>query len=509
MIQRVFPSIGARLGFFVTVMLIGYIVVIVSGMAVFNLIDKANKNRNLLLNQERTLHDFHESVLESIILIDRIILEDKVEEIPKLLALNEDSLGYFGRYQSVAQYAGLEHDRYAAEEYEHMVLRIRSDFFEIVSLYRANMQQQAQENRLELMERHLPVLITFIRDARELRDFDIADVVRQISELRRMATITIFAIFLSIMVLIVIIAIALNYSIVKPIEKLKYLVDHFKSTGQISVSQSVSGYNSKDEVAHLTESFRNMSVQIIENELQQDGLIEELGQKNTELERFAYTVSHDLKSPLVTVTGFIGLLERDIANGDSSRVKSDIQKIMSATQTMAALLEDLLELSRIGRQVHPSHEFSLNELSESVIETLQGLIEENRAEIKIQPAMPVVFADQLRIGEIIQNLLENAIKFSGEDNHPRIDISATRKQNKVVVSFKDNGIGIEPRYHDIIFGLFNRLDSNVPGTGVGLALVKRIVEIHGGQIWIESSGDRQGTTFCFTLPVVDLKDGSS
>ena len=129
MIQRVFPSIGARLGFFVTVMLIGYIVVIVSGMAVFNLIDKANKNRNLLLNQERTLHDFHESVLESIILIDRIILEDKVEEIPKLLALNEDSLGYFGRYQSVAQYAGLEHDRYAAEEYEHMVLRIRSDFF--------------------------------------------------------------------------------------------------------------------------------------------------------------------------------------------------------------------------------------------------------------------------------------------------------------------------------------------------------------------------------------------
>ncbi len=89
--------------------------------------------------------------------------------------------------------------------------------------------------------------------------------------------------------------------------------------------------------------------------------------------------------------------------------------------------------------------------------------------------MPLVFADQLRIGEVIQNLLENAIKFSGEDNHPRIEISATRKQNKVVVSFKDNGIGIEPRYHDIIFGLFNRLDSKVPGTGVsGMGAIKMI-----------------------------------
>ena len=277
--------------------------------------------------------------------------------------------------------------------------------------------------------------------------------------------------------------------------------------GEGDFSQTVE-VHSDDEIGMLGNAFNKMGDLLKKND-QQQKLLAQLEQKNTELERFAYTVSHDLKSPLVTVNGFIGLLERDIANGDNSRVKADIQKIMSATQTMAALLEDLLELSRIGRQVHPSHEFSLNELSESIIETLQSLIEESKAEIKIQPAMPLVFADQLRIGEVIQNLLENAIKFSGEDNHPRIEISATRKQNKVVVSFKDNGIGIEPRYHDNVFGLFNRLDSNVPGTGVGLALVKRIVEIHGGQIWIESSGDRQGTTFCFTLPMVDLKDGSS
>jgi signal transduction histidine kinase len=114
--------------------------------------------------------------------------------------------------------------------------------------------------------------------------------------------------------------------------------------------------------------------------------------------------------------------------------------------------------------------------------------------------MPTVVADKLRIGEVIQNLLENAIKFSGEGNEPHIEICATREQDSVLVHFKDNGIGIDTRYHDIVFGLFNRLDSSIPGTGVGLALVKRIEEIHGGQISIESTGDGQGSRFCFSLP---------
>ena len=500
MIQRIFPSIGARLGFFVGVMLAGFIVVIVTGVTVFYLIDQANKKRDLLLDQEHSSHLLYESVLNSMILIDRIILEDQGSVIPELLALSEDSLGYFGRYQSTAQSAGLEHDRYAADEHESLIFRIRSDFFKIALHYQNNELQQAREKRLEMMERRLPILISFIVNSQELRVFDLADVSSQISELKRIAGITIIVVFLAIMLFVILIAVAVSRSIVKPIASLKHLIDHFMSTGRMTDLLTPPRYNSKDEVAHLTESFRNLAGQLLEVKVQQDELIEDLGQKNTELERFTYTVSHDLKSPLVTVSGFIGLLERDIAAGDESRIHDDIQQIMSATETMAVLLEDLLELSRVGRQVSPPQEISLTELSEEAVDALQISIREHKAEIKIQTDMPTVFADKLRIGEVIQNLLENAIKFSGEGNEPHIEISATREQDNILVLFKDNGIGIDPRYHDTVFGLFDRLDSNIPGTGIGLALVKRIVEIHGGQIWIESIGDGQGSTFCFSLP---------
>ena len=174
--------------------------------------------------------------------------------------------------------------------------------------------------------------------------------------------------------------------------------------------------------------------------------------------------------------------------------------IASAESILRWPLEDLLELSRVGRQVSPSQEISLTELSEEAVDALQISIREHKAEVKIQANMPTVFADKLRIGEVIQNLLENAIKFSGEGNEPHIEISATREQDNILVLFKDNGIGIDPRYHNTVFGLFDRLDTNISGTGVGLALVKRIVEIHGGQIWIKSTGDGQGSTFCFSLP---------
>jgi signal transduction histidine kinase len=500
MIQRIFPSIGARLGFFVSVILVGFIVVVVTNATLFNLIDQANKKRDLLLDQEHSSHLLYESVLNSMILIDRIILEDQGSVIPELLALSEDTLGHFGRYQSTAQSAGLEHDRYAADEHEPLIFRIRSDFFEIALHYQNNELQQAREKRLEMIERRLPALISFIVNSQELRVFDLADVSSQISELNRIEGITIVVVFITFVLCVVIVAVAVSRSIVKPIASLKYLVDHFMSTGQMTDLLKPSRYKPKDELAHLTESFRNLASQLLENKVQQDELIEDLGQKNTELERFAYTVSHDLKSPLVTVSGFIGLLERDIAAGDETRIREDIQAIMSATDTMATLLEDLLELSRVGRQVSPSQEISLTELSEGAVDDLQISIREHKAEIKIQTDMPTVFADKLRIGEVIQNLLENAIKFSGEGNYPHIEISATREKDNILVLFKDNGIGIDPRYHDTVFGLFNRLDSNIPGTGVGLALVKRIVEIHGGQIWIESTGNGQGSTFCFSLP---------
>lgn len=226
----------------------------------------------------------------------------------------------------------------------------------------------------------------------------------------------------------------------------------------------------------------------------------ELEQRNVELEQFAYTVSHDLKTPLVTVNGYIGLLDKDLEAGDTESVAKDMQHIVSATNKMGKLLEDLLELSRVGRVVNEPLQFSLNHLSDEVIAIMQGLLTESGAEIKIAPDMPVVLADKNRIGEVMQNLLENAIKFCGEDNTPKISIDAEMQGKWVLCRVKDNGIGIDPRYHDKVFELFGRLDPKTNGTGVGLALVKRVIEVHDGEVWIESEGIGKGTQINFTLP---------
>ncbi len=227
---------------------------------------------------------------------------------------------------------------------------------------------------------------------------------------------------------------------------------------------------------------------------------EQLKQKNTELERFTYTVSHELKSPLVTINGFMGLLEQDLENGDSEKIHKDMQMITSAVRTMGRQLDNLLELSRVGRIVHPSESFSLSRLCQCVIKRMSGVVDQYQGEISIEDNMPDVFADPVRIREVIQNLVENALKFCRPVTTPKITIDAHNVDGKIVCRISDNGPGIEPRYHDRVFELFDRLDARIPGTGIGLALVKRNIEVHDGDVWIESQGNGQGTVFCFTLP---------
>ncbi len=123
-----------------------------------------------------------------------------------------------------------------------------------------------------------------------------------------------------------------------------------------------------------------------------------------------------------------------------------------------------------------------------------------QGEVIIDDDMPDVFADPVRIREIIQNLVENAMKFTSQITRPRVEISAIYEDKQVICRIQDNGPGIEPRYHERVFELFDRLDTQIPGTGIGLALVKRNTDVHHGEIWIESQGNGHGTTFCFTLP---------
>ena len=216
------------------------------------------------------------------------------------------------------------------------------------------------------------------------------------------------------------------------------------------------------------------------------------------MERFTYTVSHDLKSPLITIQGFWVFLEKDAMAGNIAQMQTDITYIRAAASTMQRLLNELLELSRIGRVVNPLTEVSLSELAQEAVTLVSGQITARGVQVHIAPDLPVVVGDRPRLLEVLQNLLDNAVKFMGAQPQPRINFGVRRDAGETVCYVRDNGIGIAPRYHEKVFSLFERLDGSSDGTGIGLTLVKRIIEVHGGRIWVESAGEGHGSTFCFT-----------
>ena len=287
--------------------------------------------------------------------------------------------------------------------------------------------------------------------------------------------------------------------ILKPMQQLQTAFGDI-GEGNLHLHKEIELQSDDAEVSKLVDAFNEMAAQLRQNAVMQQSFIEHLEEKNTELERFTYTVSHELKSPLVTVSGFLGLLKKDLSRGRMARVDEDMDKIGAAIRVLNRQLEDLLDLSRVGRASNPAECFSLTALCTESVQILQGLIEFSDAEIIFLPDMPEVFADRVRVGEAITNLVENGIKFSSRDRRARVEISAETHENRVLCRVQDNGPGIEPEYRERVFELFDRLDTDVPGTGIGLALVKRIVEIHGGTIWIDAAENGQGCCFCFTLP---------
>ena len=232
-------------------------------------------------------------------------------------------------------------------------------------------------------------------------------------------------------------------------------------------------------------------------------LNKELESQNEELERFTYTVSHDLRSPLVTIRGFLGYLKESARSGDIQRFDKDMNRISNAVDKMQTLLNELLELSRVGRVASTPEDVSFLEIVQETMALLSGQLEAGNVRVNIDADFPIVHVDRLRVAEVMQNLISNAAKFMGDQPKPTIDIGmqGLDADNKPIFFVRDNGIGIHPDYHERIFGLFNRLDPAIEGTGIGLTLVKRIIEVHDGRIWLESQ-PQKGTTFFFTLPTL-------
>jgi signal transduction histidine kinase len=238
-------------------------------------------------------------------------------------------------------------------------------------------------------------------------------------------------------------------------------------------------------------------------QVQREAVIKELEQKNAELARFTYTVSHELRTPLITIQGFSGLLEEEITKGaDVAELKNHVRRITTAVDTLESLLSDLLKLSRAGRCVDLPEPVSFDTIVNEAMNYFTRPLAERGVHVDIAPDLPVVNVDHTRIRIVLINLIENAIKFLGDQKDPVIRIGMNSTGKTPIFSVQDNGIGVEPQYLERIFNLFEKLDGTTQGTGVGLAIVKRIIEAHGGKVWAESEGPGKGTTFRFTLPVV-------
>lgn len=267
--------------------------------------------------------------------------------------------------------------------------------------------------------------------------------------------------------------------------------------GLLQVANRRQDYAESD--SRLLETIAGYVAPVLHAQLLRRRHEEALQLRNDEMMRFTYTVSHDLKSPLVTVTTFLGYLEKDVEMQATQAMKKDFDFIRNATVKMSTLLDELLELSRVGRKTNPSIEVSLQDLVHEALQLTAGQLTARGVTVEVTDEPFLLFGDRQRLVEIYQNLIDNAVKFVGEQTAPRIEIGVTVTRDAPVFFVRDNGIGIDPRHLSKLFGLFEKLDPHTEGSGMGLALVRRIVEIHGGKIWVESAGLGAGTTFSFTL----------
>ncbi|MBU0926975.1 MAG: transporter substrate-binding domain-containing protein [Spirochaetes bacterium] len=225
----------------------------------------------------------------------------------------------------------------------------------------------------------------------------------------------------------------------------------------------------------------------------------ELMLKNDELSRFVYTASHDLRSPLVTIKSFVGFLEQDVIIGDVESQMRDIGFIRSAADKMGTMLDEILLLSRIGAEELVVGEVSLREVVGAAAELVAGRIGDRGIRLAVSEDPVILMGDSRRLVQLFRNLLDNAAKYMGDQEAPRIDVGAVARGGELRIFVRDNGAGIDPRHQERLFGLFEKLEPGSEGVGLGLAIAKRIAETHGGRIWAESEGLGKGTTFFIVL----------
>ena len=290
------------------------------------------------------------------------------------------------------------------------------------------------------------------------------------------------------------IAVAISQRIVRPLRRLQM---HAAAVGHGHLGHRAAGIGIS-ELDELADALNAMAVQVQERQEALEQANVELSRSNRDLEQFAYVASHDLQEPLRSITGYLQLLERRYKDRLDAHADEFIAYAVEGAARMQALINDLLAFSRIGSRGSPFAPADTQKVLDEALRNLGKAIEESGAVVTHDP-LPTVNGDATQLVQLLQNLVGNAIKFRGQEP-PQIHVGARPEGDQWLFSVRDNGIGIDPQYAERIFVIFQRLHlrTEYPGTGIGLAICKRIVERHGGRIWVESEQGK-GATFYFTL----------
>jgi signal transduction histidine kinase len=331
-----------------------------------------------------------------------------------------------------------------------------------------------------------------------------------LNRLHRATTITIIiaiAVALLLIASAVVAWIALTAWVKRPLESVRKETQTVAS-GDLNHEVNVTGPQEIMELAADVEAMRRQLIYSLDDI---SFKASELQRSNRDLEQFAYVASHDLQEPLRKVASFCQMLESRYADQLDERARQYIAYAVDGAKRMQSLINDLLAFSRVGQPGANFRPVDLNEAAGQAVSELEAAIEDSDATITVE-RLPVVSGDRTLLIQLFANLIGNSIKFRRVDAPPVIKISTERNGEEWEFACQDNGIGIEPAYSERVFAIFQRLHPRdaYPGTGIGLALCRKIVDFHGGKIWIDDRpGDGPGTTIRWTLPTTATRQGGS
>lgn len=442
-----------------------------------------------------------------------IILLDTERSFRNALKKIRTALGNLEEQIAEAEIIMPEEDRETFELFQTSIGEWKKEFLEVQELARKDVDvgdsyskvdfdrvavRQLKKKSDPKLRRSLKILNEIIEDAiSDMKELKNDSSKRLVNSNRLFGILGILAIVASIM---------LTALSIKSIElKVRRLLKYFKDLQRdADLSVEVPELGSY-EFGTLAKAIDGMRGSLLEQEEELDSankkllrLVRRLAHKNDEIERFVYTVSHDLKSPLVTCTGFLGMLREDLGEGANDAVLGSLERVERACAKMNRIIDELLELSRIGRETEEFKDVDINEIVSRLVEDLRST-EAERVIIEVESPLPNVYGRATSVERAFENLLSNAIRYGTSNERPRIRIGHEIADGEVRYFVEDNGEGVPEEYRVKIFGLFQQLSTSDDSTGVGLASVHRIMQVHEGTAWVDE-GSEGGARFWLCFP---------